>query len=118
MTKEPASGNNRFMSRRTLMAGALGTTAAIPGTVMAYQVPAAEATVEPKTDDEKIAYHAKEIISLLNKTKPEGMKAFDQAFIVNGVVGAMAFPPGYARGQPYADYSQSGEGWKMKGGAA
>lgn len=74
--------------------------------------------VEPKTDDEKIAYHAKEIILLLNRTMPEGMEAFDQAFIVKGRVGALAFPPGYKRGQSYADYSQTGEGWKMKGGEA
>ncbi|MDM8167144.1 twin-arginine translocation signal domain-containing protein [Roseovarius sp.] len=74
--------------------------------------------VEPKNDDEKIAHYAKEIIFLLNKTKPEGMKAFDQAFIVKGGVGAVALPPGYKPGQPYADYSHTGDGWKMKGGAA
>lgn len=46
MTKEPASGNNRFMSRRTMMTGALGATAAIPATALAYRAPVTDEPVE------------------------------------------------------------------------
>lgn len=47
MTKERARANSPSMSRRNMLAGALGTTAAIPATALAYQGGGAE-TSEPK----------------------------------------------------------------------